>query len=173
MIGKGTAAYGMYSRSVALPEVVSALNRAGHRNENICMVLSPAHPDAAIFSETPNDVVRFETIATARTIRWFSGFGAVVIPTVGVFIRSQAFLKALFTEKTPSALSRGSRTLMDLGFSPDDAKRLGYKLSDVGALVYVSCPEIAKVISAIELLRLTGAHEAASLGAFQSAAAAA
>jgi hypothetical protein len=173
MTNSGTAAYGMYSRHVALPEVVSALNRAGYQNENICMVLSPAHPDAAIFHDTTNDVAATDTGPTARMIRWFSRFGAVVIPTVGVFVRSQAFLNALFTDKNSSALSRGSRTLVDLGFSTDDAKRLGHQLCDVGALVYVSCPENAKAVGAIELLRRTGAQEAASLGAMQAAAAAA
>lgn len=173
MICSGMAAYGMYSRDVALPEVVSALNRAGYHSENICMILSPAHPDAAIFHDTTSDVAGAESTTTARMIRWFSGFGAVVIPTVGVFVRSQAFLNALLTEKPSSALSRGSRTLVDLGFSTDDAKRLGHRLSDVGALVYVSCAENAKAVSAIELLRRTGAQEAASLRAIQAAAAAA
>lgn len=171
MASNGTAAYGMYSRHVALPEVVSELNRAGYHNENICMVLSPAHPDAAIFHEATSNFAGNDSASTARMIRWFSGFGAVVIPTVGVFIRSQAFLKALFTEKATAALSRGSRTLVDLGFSTDDAKRLGHQLCDVAALVYVSCPENAKAMSAIELLRRTGAQEAASLGASQAAAA--
>ena len=171
MISSGTAAYGMYSRNVALPEVVSALNRAGYRNENICMVLSPAHPDAGIFHDATN--VSTETTTTARIIRWFSGLGAVVIPTVGVFVRSQAFLDALLAEKPSSALSRGSRTLVDLGFSTDDAKRLGHRLSDVGALVYVSCAENTKAVNAIELLRRTGAQEAASLGVMKATAAAA
>ena len=170
-MSSGTAAYGMYAGNVALPEVVSALNRAGYHNENICMVLSPAHPDAAIFHDTSNDVAAAENTTTARRICWFSGFGAVVIPTVGVFVRSQSFLNALLTEKPPSALSRGSRTLIDLGFSTDDAKRLGERLCDVGALVYVSCADNSKVVSAIELLRRTGAQEAASLRAIQAAAA--
>ena len=173
MTSSGTAAYGMYSRYVALPEVVSALNRAGYGKEDICMVLSPAHPDAAIFCGTTDDVTGWENATTARMIRWFSGLGAVVIPTVGVFVRSQAFLNALLTEKPSSALSRGSRTLLDLGFPTDDAKRLGARLSDVGALVYVSCPENGKAMSAIELLRRTGAQEAASLGAIRGAAASA
>ena len=173
MISSGTAAYGMYSRNVALPEVVSALNRAGYHNENICMVLSPAHPDAAIFQDNTNDVATSESATTARMIRWFSGFGAVVIPTVGVFVRSQAFLNALFTEKTSSAVSRGCRTLVDLGFNPDDAKRLGHQLCDVTALVYVSCAEDDAASGAIELLRRTGAKEAATLEAIQAAAAAA
>lgn len=173
MTSSGTAAYGMYSRDIALPEVVSALNRAGYKNENICMVLSPAHPNAAIFHESTSDMTHAESDPTARMIHWFSRFGAVVIPTVGVFCRSQAFLNALFTEKNLSPLSRGSKTLVDLGFSTDDAKRLGHQLSDVGAMVYVSCPENAKAIGAIELLRRTGAQEAASLGAAQANAAAA
>lgn len=173
MISSGTAAYGMYSRNVALPKVVSALNRAGYHNENICMVLSPAHPDAGIFDDSTNCVAGVEDATTTRMIRWFSKFGAVVIPTVGVFIRSQAFLNALFTDKNSSSLSRGYRTLVDLGFSPDDAKRLGHQLSDVGALVYVSCAEKAKATSAIDLLRGAGAQEAASLDATQAAAAAA
>src|SRR5215475_15496131 len=129
MISSGTAAYGMYSRNVALPEVVSALNRAGYHNESICMVLSPAHPDAAIFHDSTSDVAGAESATTARMIGWFSGFGAVVIPTVGVFVRSQAFLNALLTEKPSSALSRGSRTLVDLEFPTDHAKRLAASLS--------------------------------------------
>ena len=173
MTTSGTAAYGVYSRDVALPEVVGALNQAGFNNENICMVLSPAHPDAAIFHDvTVYDAAGLESATTTRILRWFSKFGAVVIPTVGVFIRSQAFLSALLTERNSSALSRGSRTLVDLGFSTDDAKRLGHRLCDVGALVYVSCPESGKATGAIELLRRTGACEAASLGTLQAAAAA-
>ena len=173
MISSGTAAYGMYSRHVALPEVVSALNRAGYQNENICMVLSPAHPAASVFQEGGlPDFIGADGAGTTKMISWFSKFGAVVIPTVGLFIRSQAFLKALMNECKPSGLSRGSGTLMDLGFSPDDAKRLGHRLSDVGALVYVTCPEDCNAIGALELLRSTGAQEAASLAAFQAAAAA-
>jgi hypothetical protein len=161
----GTAAYGMYPRNVALPEVVCALNRAGFEKEDICMVLSPAHPvatvvrDAKILDAKPED-----RATSARMIGWFSEFGAVVIPTVGFFIRSQAFFHALLIEQNFPALSRGSRTLVGLGFSEDEAKRLGHQLCDVGAMVYVSCPENAKANSAIELLRRAGAKEAASLG---------
>lgn len=171
MTSSGTAAYGMYSRNVALPEVVSALNRAGYQNENICMVLSPAHPAAEVFHDTSsNEGPGLESSKTARMIRWFSGFGAVVIPTVGLFVRSQAFLKALFGERNLPGLSRSSGTLMDLGFSPDDAKRLGHRLCDFGVLVYISCSEDGKATGALELLRRTGAHEAARLGSMRAAA---
>lgn len=169
-----TAAYAMYPRNVALPEVVSALNQAGFENEDICMVLSPAHPAAtAAENATVGDVAREQSALSARMIGWFSELGAVVIPTVGFFIRSQAFFHALLVEQNFPGLSRGSRTLLGLGFSHDEAKRLGHQLCDVGALVYVSCPEGAKADWAIELLRRAGAKEAASLAMAKVAQAAA
>lgn len=165
MIANGTAAYGMYSRNVALPDVVGALNKAGFTNQDICMVLSPAHPDAAAVRDASMfNAAEADSTTTARMIDWFSRFGAVVIPTVGLFVRSQAFLQALLTEHNIPSLSGGSRTLVGLGFSRDDAKRLGHRLSDIGALVYVNCPESEKATRLIDLLRRTGALEAASLG---------
>jgi hypothetical protein len=164
MSPSGTAAYGMYPRNVALPEVVCALNQAGFENEDICMVLSPAHPDATVVRDAKIlDVEREESATSARMIGWFSEFGAVVIPTVGFFIRSQAFFRALLIEQNFPAMSRGSRTLLGLGFSEDEAQRLGHQLCDVGAMVYVSCQKGGKADSAIELLRRAGAREAAGL----------
>lgn len=160
-----TAAYGMYPRNVALSDVVCALNRAGFAKEDICMVLSPAHPDAAAVRDSSTFDTSVSDGGSARTIRWFSGFGAVVIPTIGFFARSQGFLEALFSEQTGSALSRGSKTLMGLGFSQDDAKRLGHQLCDMAALIYVSCPGRGKAEGAIELLLNAGAREAAGVAA--------
>jgi hypothetical protein len=169
----GTAAYGMYPRNVALPDVVSALNQAGFEKEDICMVLSPAHPVATVVGDAQIGSAREESARSARIIGWFSEFGAVVIPTVGFFIRSHTFFHALLAEQNFPALSRGSRTLLGLGFSEDEAKRLGHQLCDVGALVYVSCREGAKADWAIDLLRRAGAREAASLGMARASAAAA
>jgi hypothetical protein len=158
----------MYPRTVALPEVVCALNEAGFEKEDICMVLSPAHPDAAsVFQSEGN-----KDSASARMIDWFSKFGAVFIPTVGFFIRSQAFLGALSSDHSGPTLSRGSGTLLGLGFPQEEARRLGRELSDFGALVYVSCSESSRD-GAIKLLREMGAREAASLAAAKLAAAAA
>ena len=166
----GSAVYAMYARNVALHEVVSTLNRAGFENEDICMVLSPAHPVAsAVEDATIGSVAKEQSALSARMIGWFSQLGAVVIPTRGFFIRSQAFFQALLGEQNFPSLSRGSRTLLGLGFSEDEARRLGYQLSDVGALIYVSCKEGAQTDGAIELLRRAGAREAASLPIAQAA----
>ena len=174
MSTNGTAAYGMYPRSVALPEVVYALNRAGFGNQDICMVLSPAHPVASVIRDARVlDVEREESASSARMIGWFSKFGAVVIPTVGFFIRSQAFFHALVIEQNFPSMSRSSRTLVGLGFPEEEAKRLGHQLCDVAALVYVACEESGKADRAVELLRRAGAREAAGLGMAKASDAAA
>lgn len=168
----GTAAYAVYPRNVALPDVVSALNQAGFQNEDICMVLSPAHPVATGVGDAKiGGAEKDDSASNARMLGWFSKFGAVVIPTVGFFVRSHAFFQALLAEQNFPALSRGSRTLLGLGFSEDEAKRLGHQLCDVGALVYVSCREGHKADGAIDLLRKAGAREAAGLGMARAAAA--
>lgn len=158
----GTAAYAMYPRTAALPEIVYSLNRAGFGNEDICMVLSPAHPVATVVRDARIQNAE-ESAMGARLIGWFSEFGAVVIPTVGFFIRSQAFFRALVMDQNVKSQGGGSRTLVGLGFSEHEAKRLGHQLSDVGVLVYVSCQGSGKAETAIELLRRMGAREAASL----------
>lgn len=138
------------------------------------MVLSPAHPDAALLHDASEfSAPEVDRTLTTRMIDWFSRFGAVVIPTVGLFVRSNAYLEAFLDEENVPSMSQGSRTLIGLGFSQDDARRLGSRISDVGALVYVSCNEGDKATGAIELLRRTGAQEAACLTSRSHKAAAA
>ncbi len=158
------AAYGIYSQEVALADIVRNLNEAGFDNEDICMMLSPAHPIASVVREASVfNTDREAGAVTAGLIGWLSGFGAVLIPTVGFFIRSQAFFHALMVAREAPALCGNARTLVGLGFSEDDAERFEDQITDLGVLVYVSCSESAKTLWAREVLRHTGAHEAATL----------
>jgi hypothetical protein len=158
------AAYGMYRQDVPLHEVVRTLNQAGFGNEDICMMLSPRHPIAAVVREASIlNAEREASAVTAGLIGWLSEFGAVMIPTVGFFVRSQEFLHALLAPRDSAPLCGSSGTLVGLGFAEDDAERYERQLRELGVLVYVSCPESAKTNWAIELLRQTGASEAAML----------
>jgi hypothetical protein len=168
------AAYGMYSHDVALNEVVHTLNQAGFDNEDICMMLSPTHPiagrvrDASLFnSECEANAV------TAALIGWLSGFGAVLIPGVGFFIKSQVFFHALMVSREAPAICGNAKTLVGLGFSDDEADRFEGQLRQVGVLVYISCPDGAKTTWAREVLRHTGARESATLDERMAATAAA
>jgi hypothetical protein len=158
------AAYGMYPHTALLPEIMFALSQAGFEKQDICMVLSPAHPMAAAMRNAK--IVTAEpkqSALTARMIAWFSQFGAVVIPAVGFFVRSQAFLRALMTDENIPSLCGGSKVLAGLGFPANEAQRLDRALGNAGALVYVSCAEGKSAQWAIELLRSMGAGEVASL----------
>ena len=158
------AAYGIYSQDVVLTDIVRNLNQAGFENEDICMMLSPQHPIATAVREA--SLFRGEKEASASTaslIGWLSEFGAVLIPTVGFFIRSQAFFHALMTGQEAPSLCGNTRTLVGLGFSEEDAGKFEDELERLGVLVYVSCNEGAKTLWAREVLRHTGAREAATL----------
>jgi len=165
------AAYGIYSQDVALTDIVRNLNQAGFENEDICMMLSPAHPIASIVRDASLFNAEQEASAvTAGLIGWLSEFGAVLIPTVGFFIRSQAFFHALVVAREAPALCGNARTLVELGFSEEEAERFQHQIGDLGVLVYVSCGEGAKTLWAREVLRHTGAQEAATLEERMSAA---
>jgi hypothetical protein len=169
-----TAAYGMYSQDVALNDVVRTLNQAGFGNEDICMMVSPSHPIAAMVRDASlYNAERESNAATAGVIGWLSEFGAVLIPTVGFFIRSQAFFHALMFARDAPALCGNTKTLVGLGFSDDEAERFESQLRQLGVLVYVSCSESAKTLWACEVLRHTGANEAATLHESMASSAAA
>jgi hypothetical protein len=168
------AAYGIYAEDVQVNNVVRTLNDAGFPIEDICLMLARTHPIAAIVRDA--SILNTEREATAMTaglISWLSD-GAVVIPTVGFFIRSQTFFRALVTARNAPALCGSSQTLLGLGFSEETAfQRLEDQLYETGVLVYVACSESARGRWAMELLQRMGAQETAELQKEQGTGAAA
>jgi hypothetical protein len=165
MASHALAAYGIYPDRVAINDVIKILNHGGFHNEDICMMLSPTHPIASQVREA--NVLDTERKASNEgLIDWLGKIGAVVIPTVGFFVRSREFFHAVMPEKEP--MNRRGSTLMGLGFSERDADHVESRMRDVGALLYVSCPESEKSRCALELLRNTGAQEAGTLGDLQA-----
>ena len=163
MSGQLPAAYGVYAHDAALHDIVQTLNQAGFGKEDMCVMLSPTHPIATVVREASFlNSEREASAVTAGLIGWLSEFGAVIIPTVGFFIRSQEFFRALVVAKDSPALCE-NRPLVSLGFSEMDAERYENLLRDMGILLYVSCPETARTDWARELLSRTGAEEASTL----------
>lgn len=164
MAANTAAAYGMYSQDVVLNDVVQTLNQAGFDNEDICMMVSPTHPIASVVRDASIFNTERESSAfTAGLIGWLSKLGAVVIPTVGFFIRSRAFFHALMVSREAPALCGNARTLVGLGFSENEAERFENQLRHLGVLVYVSCPQKEKRFWAREVFQHTGAKEVAML----------
>lgn len=168
-----SGAYGMYAHDAQLEQVMLTLNQSGFDKQDICMMVSPSHPLAKVLRQGQVLNADREGGVAAGLMRWLLEFGAVMVPTVGFFIRSQAFLRALVTGKDSTSLCGKSRPLVGLGFSEYDAERFESQLRDVGVLVYVACPEKANAAWALEVLRKTGAREPAMLGQNVAMAAAA
>jgi hypothetical protein len=167
------AAYGIYSQDVVLADIVRNLNQAGFENESICMMLSPEHPIASSIRDASLFNAEKSSAMTTRLIGWLSEFGAVMIPTVGFFIRSQVFFHALMVARDAPALCGNARTLVGLGFTEEEAERYEDQLDRLGVFVYISCADVAKMHWAREVLRHTGAQEAATLEESMSVAASA
>jgi hypothetical protein len=158
------AAYGVYTENTDVAEVVRTLNSACFENENICVLLAPTHPIADIVrSASALTAQGDDSAATTGLISWLSQLGAVVIPNVGFFIRSRVFFNALAVSRNAPALCGGSRTLVGLGFSEEDADRFEQQMAQAGFMVYVTSTEGARLLWAIELMRATGAEETATL----------
>ncbi len=147
------AAYGMYSHDAEFHEVVHTLKQSGFDKEDICIMIAPRHRMATFVCETNIlNAERKEGAVAEESMRWLFEFGAVVIPTVGFFIRSPAFLHALVGNDNSGCLA-------GLGFSERDAHRFEGQLREMGVLIYVACTESANAASAVEILRRTGAKE--------------
>lgn len=164
MTGNAPAAYGMYPNDVALQQVVQTLNQSGFDKQDICMMVSPKHPIAAVVrgANVLNTEPEAEAV-TAKLIGWLMKFGAVMIPTVTTFVRSPSFLRALMARRDSPAVYSNLKALVGLGFSEYDAVRFEQELREMGVLVYVACMESDRTMRAIEVLRRTGANETAAL----------
>jgi hypothetical protein len=153
MTANPPAAYGMYSYDAELHEVVQTLNQSGFDNQDICVMVSPKHPIATFVREANIlNAGRKEDAVAEEFMGWLFEFGAVMIPTVGFFVRSQVFLRALVA-------SGNSGCLAGLRFSERDAERFERQLREMGVLVYVACSKSANAAWAVEILRRTGAKE--------------
>jgi hypothetical protein len=155
------AAYGIYPPHVALQQVVQTLNQSGFSKENICMMVSSKHPFATVVREANiMNTERGASDSTAGMMAWLMKFGAVMIPTVGLFIRSKPFLQALLFSADASPCNN-SNGLVELGLSEGDAQKFENEVGDQGAFVYIACPNGTN--RAVEILRLTGASQTATL----------
>ena len=157
------AAYGLYSPNVALREVTCTLNQAGFANEDICLLLSPDHPISTAVRDARILDPGQGTAHRDGMIGWLSSFGGVSIPSVGFLARSRAFFHAMMKGLVSPAPRSGSRTLAALGFPELEADRFEDQLQRRGALIYISCAEVARSNWAIQLLQRTGAEETATL----------
>src|ERR1035438_10039291 len=164
MVANTPAAYGVYLEDAPLQDVVRTLNQSGFDNEQICLMVWPGHSIAQIMREAKIfHVERAATASTLALIEWLMKLGAVIIPGVGFFIRSRAFLRDLVLGKDFPGLCGSSEALMALGCSESEAKRFEKQPDQPGVMVYVACTESSRTAGAMEAMRRTGACKTAAV----------
>ena len=154
------AAYAVYSGGVELKHVVRALNRAGFHNEDICLLLAEEHPLAGCVRNLrlrPDDA---PGSAMAELVQWMSRLGAVVIPRVGLFIRSRIFFRSLIAEPKTATCIGNIDALRNLSIPESELSHFAGLLNDSSGFVYVNCGFVDQSDRAKEILRSTGGEEA-------------
>jgi len=164
MTETASAVYATYPESVALSEVLQTLEQGGIDKGSICVLLSPRHPMARIVrASSVYSYEREADAASAAFIGSLSEYGALVIPTFGLSIRSGEFVHALTSDRDSNVGCGSRETLACLGFSEEDAARIERHVRQAGALLYVSCVEADRQQWVLGLLRTAGADEASLL----------
>jgi hypothetical protein len=119
------AAYAMDSQDASLNDIVHTLNQAGFDNEDICMMLSPSHPIAAVVRNArlfgsergPNGATAGLIGMAVRVRRRHDTHGRFLNPLTGFFSRSDGrarrscSLWKLQISRRPRFLGRRRRSL--------------------------------------------------------------
>jgi len=159
-----TAAYAVYdSDSLCVERALEALNQAGFQNEEICVLLAPQHPIAEIVKDAGLAPAPDSAASAATLVEWLGRMGAVVIPGVGFFVRSNQFLQAWMdtdSDEDPAACG----LLSPLGIADGEARRLEDGLCHDSAVIFVLSAKVGDAEWAKEILLRSGAGEASCLG---------
>jgi len=140
---------------------LEALNQAGFQNEEICVLLAPQHPIAEIVKDACRAPAPDSAACSASLVEWLGRMGAVVIPGVGFFVRSQQFLEAWLETNDGAA---DCSLLSPLGIADGEARRIENDLCQDSAVIFVLSAKVADAEWAKEILLRSGAGEATCLG---------
>jgi hypothetical protein len=164
MIFSTTAAYAIYPMAVEIDEIIDALNSAGCRDEDLCLLLTPTHRLAKAVRDTrvATKVLNSDP-PTSGLLQWLSRFGAVIVPGLAFFVSSRVFLRAVLAPCPANHNSAYADSLIGLGLPPQDADRYGHRLGLDSIMVFVCCSGAARAHWIREILRTTGAEEAVCL----------
>src|ERR1035437_5589046 len=152
MLGKNTAAFGLYSDRVQVEQGIDALLAARFRNEDIS-VLFPDNEGTKDFAHEKNTKAPEGATAGAGaggviggTLGLLVGIGALAIPGLGPFIAAGPIVAAL----------------VGMGIPEYEAIRYDGRVRQGGILVSVHCDNSEWVARAKDILKQTGGEDIAS-----------
>jgi hypothetical protein len=177
MVGKNTAAFGIYSNRAAVENAVDTLKAEGYRNTDISVLFLEnawtkdfAHEKHTKDPESaPAGAVTGAVIG--GTLGWL-GISALVIPGLGPFIAAGPMLAALagsvvgavVGETAGEAVSGITGALIGMGIPEHEARRYEERIKSGRILLSVHCDESDWTKKAKEILERTGAEDVSSTG---------
>lgn len=153
-----TAAFGLYLPDVDLQALVHDLGQAEFPHEDVCVVLPTSHPSAETLNALKTGTCKPDSVSRIQgVLSWLNKFGAVVIPTVGLFFGGNGFVGTLFAD------NRKQRTcnslLHSLGIPQSNANRYEDWVKQGGSVVYVCCDDVDRMHKACDMLDEADAEE--------------
>src|SRR5262252_3753150 len=168
MVGKNTAAFGIYQTRAQAEAAVDAFIAAGFRSEAISVLL-PENVGTKDFAAEKNTKAP-EGATTGGiaggtiggTLGLLAGVGALAIPGVGPFIAAGPIMGALAGLGVGGAVGGLIGALVGMGIPEYEAKRYEGRVKQGGVLLSVHCDTSDEISRTKDLLKETGAEDISS-----------
>lgn len=170
MIGKNTAAFGIYKTTAGAETAVDTLQSAGFRMEDISALLPNNLGSQEMKTEKATKAPEGATAGVTTgalvggTLGLLVGIGALTIPGLGPFIAAGPLVAALSGIGAGSVVGGFTGALIGLGIPEYEAKRYAGRVTKGGILVSVHCDNSQWTKKAKNILEATGAEDISSTG---------
>ena len=170
MAGKNTAAFGIYTRQLAVERAVDRLKEEGYRNTDIS-VLFPENQGTKDFAHEKHTKAPEGATTGAGTgvvvggaLGWLAGIGALAIPGLGPFIAAGPIMAALAGAGVGGTVGGVVGALVGMGMPEYEAKRYEGRVKKGGILLSVHCDNSDWTKKAKRIMEETGAEDVSSTG---------
>jgi hypothetical protein len=170
MTDKKTAVFGIYHTRAQAERGVEDLQAAGFSNDDISALLQDKQGSKDFAHEKSTKAPEGATVgvttggAIGGTLGLLAGIGALAIPGVGPLLAAGPIMGALAGLGVGGAVGGLIGALVGMGIPEYEAKRYEGHINGGGILLSVHCDTSAKITSAKDLLKHTGAQDISSAG---------
>ena len=170
MVGKNTAAYGIYSNKATAEAAVDQLIAGGFSNDDVSVLMSDVRGSKDFAAEkntkAPEGTAAGVGVggAVGGTLGLLAGIGALAVPGVGPLIAAGPIMGALAGLGVGGTVGGLVGALVGLGIPEYEAQRYEGRVKEGGILVSVHCDSSEEVSRAKDILKATGADDIASAG---------
>jgi hypothetical protein len=170
MVGKNTAAFGIFTSRKGAEDCVNYLVIDGFKSDDISILAPDANTTKELATEKHTKAPEGATTGATTggilggALGLLAGIGAIAIPGVGPFIAAGPIMGALAGMGAGAAAGGLVGALVGMGIPEYEAKCYEGHVRDGGILVSVHCESSDWVSRAKDILKKSGAKDIASAG---------